>query len=236
LPDGAASAALLLPLAVKFASEHPKAVRRAGYRGSRLTLGSALFRAILNKRSGVTFSERRFEGVWSLLKSPDKNIHLEIPEMLDAWQALANEATPGADSPFILTLGERRAYNANLIFRDPAWRKIDPSGALRLNPEDVAVLGLRDGDNAQCESERGQLECVVEIDQGVRHGVAVLPHGYGVRYMDSAPLGPEINRLTSSTWCAPLVRTPSHKYVPGSVRKTGDGKSRDERRRVGHRT
>ncbi len=223
LPDGAASAALLLPLAVKFAFEHPKAVRRAGHRGSRLTLGSALFRAILNRRSGVTFSEHRFAEVWSLLKTPDKRIHLEIPEMFEAWWDLADEAVSGTDSLFILTLGERRAYNANLIFRDPAWRKTDPLGALRLNPEDATMLRLRDGDKAECESERGQLQCVVEIDPGVRRGVAVLPHGYGVRYRNGTTLGPPINRLTNSSWCDPLVRTPFHKYVLGSLRRASVG-------------
>lgn len=217
LPDNAAAAALLLPLAVDYANQHPTAVRRAGHRGNRLTLGTALFRAILRERSGLIFSVHEFNDIWSLVKHPDRRIHLEVPEMLGSWRALERQATSGA-FPFILVAGERRAYNANQIYRDPAWRKIDPHGALRIHPQDAATIGATEGAKVICESERGQIEVVAEIDDSVRPGMVVLPHGYGVRYQDSAPIGPQINRLTSSTHCDPLVRTPFHKYVPVRLR------------------
>ncbi len=225
LPNGAASAALLLPLAMKFASEHPEAVRRASHRGNRATLGSALFRAILEQRSGVVFSSHRYEEVWSLLEHEDGRIHLEIPEMLEVWRALADEPPPESKFPFVLTLGERRSYNANLVYRDPAWRKSDPLGAARMHPQDAARLELSEGAKVVCESARGQIEAIVEIDDSVRPGVVVLPHGYGIRFQDRAPIGPAINRLTASDWCDPLMKTPFHKYVPGNVRRALDSAS-----------
>ena len=50
--------------------------------------------------------------------------------------------------PFLLSAGERRSFTANTILRDPAWRKRDPDGALRLAPIDAERLGLSDGDTA----------------------------------------------------------------------------------------
>ncbi len=42
----------------------------------------------------------------------------------------------------MLSAGERRAYTANDIFRDPSWRKRDAEGALRVSVEDAQALGL----------------------------------------------------------------------------------------------
>lgn len=219
LPPGASSAALLLPLALSFATQHPDAVRRAGHKGNRLTLGSNLFNAILKARSGVLFSAHLQEQVWSLLKHKDHKIHLAIPEMLTEWRALEQETDPAADYPFVLMAGERRSYNANQIYRDPAWRKVDKEGAMRIHPLDAKTLQLEDGDKALCESQHGQIEVTIERDDSLRQGVVTLPHGYGTRYNGSAPNGPEINRLTSLKHCDPLSRTPFHKYVPVTIHK-----------------
>lgn len=219
LPDGAAAAAPLLPLCVMFARQHAAAVRRAGFRGTALTLGSALFRGILERRAGTLISVHRYEDMWGLMGTPDRRVRLAIPEMLAELEALATETPPGADYPFILMAGERRSYNANQIYRDPAWRKVDPHGALRLHPEDAAALQVGDGDTVVCTSSRDSIEVVVEIDDSVRRGVVTLPHGYGQRYRGGAPLGPELNRLTDTAHCDPLSRTPYHKYVPVRLRR-----------------
>lgn len=218
LQGGAAAAAPILPLAIQYAQIHYKAVKRAGHRGNRLTLGSSLFQAILDGRSGVVLSEHHYSEMWSLLGNRDRRVHLEIPEMLAELAALRDEAPPGADYPFVLAAGERRSYNANQIYRDPAWRKVDPFGAMRIHPDDAASLGLVDGGRAICRSERAEIEVVVELDDGLRRGMVTLPHGYGIRYRGGPPIGPELNRLTSAGHCDPFTRTPFHKYVPVSIR------------------
>jgi anaerobic selenocysteine-containing dehydrogenase len=220
LPAGLAAAAPLLALTLGYAAAHPEAVRRAGFRGNRYTLGVALFRAILASPSGTLISRHRQEDVWSLVKTPDRRIRLAVPEMLTELAALATEPAPDPQRPFILAAGERRSYNANQIYRDPAWRKVDPHGALRLHPDDAAALGLGDGDAATVESERGAIDVVVELDDSVRRGVATLPHGYGTRFRGGTAVGPELNRLTSAAHCDPLTRTPYHKYVPVAIRRT----------------
>lgn len=216
LQSGAAAAAPILPLAMQYANQHYAAVKRAGHRGSRLTLGSALFKAILDGRSGVVLSHHAFADTWSLIANADRRVHLAIPEMFAELEALKHEAA--SDHPFVLVAGERRSYNANQIYRDPAWRKVDPHGAMRMNPDDAAALGLADGARALCRSASAEIEVVIEHDDGLRRGMVTLPHGYGMRYRGGAPIGPELNRLTSASHCDPFTRTPFHKYVPVSIR------------------
>lgn len=217
LPRGAAAAAFLLPLAVQYAARHGPAVRRAGHGGSARTLGSHLFRAILEGRSGVVISRHEFADVWSLVRTPDRRVHLAIPEMLRELELLPAEPAGDATYPFILMAGERRSYNANQIFRDPAWRKVDKDGAMRLHPRDAASLGLADGDRVTVESAVGQIEVSVEIDDSVRPGVVTLPHGYGGHYAGRGPIGPAINRLTATAHCEPFTKTPYHKHVPVQI-------------------
>lgn len=212
----AAAAAPLLALALDLARREPEAVRRAGHRGNRYTLGVNLFRAILDARSGTVVTRHEQGDTWSFLKHADRRIHLEIPEMLSALRALRDE--PAEAHPFVLLAGERRAYNANQIFRDPSWRKTDRDGAMRMHPDDARSLGLGDGDRAICASDRGEIEVSIEIDDALRVGMVTLPHGYGMRYQGGAPNGPQINRLTSSAHCDPLARTPYHKHVPVTIR------------------
>ena len=57
-----------------------------------------------------------------------------------------------------------------------------------------------------------------------RRGTATLPHGYGQRYRDNAPAGPQINRLTAAAHCDPLTWTPFHKYVPVHLAPINDGR------------
>ncbi len=206
---------MLLPLCMQYAAQHYKAVKQAGYQGNRLNLGVKLFQAILKQRSGIVLSQHEYDDVWSLIEYKDKKIRLAIPEMLIELAQLKQQAAKLSDSfPFILLAGERRSYNANQIYRDPAWRKVDAEGRLRMNPHDAADFGVETGHALQCVSEHGNIQVVVELDEGMRQGVVSLPHGYGIRYRDGEPIGPQLNRLTSTEHCDPLSKTPYHKYVP----------------------
>jgi anaerobic selenocysteine-containing dehydrogenase len=134
-------------------------------------------------------------------------------------QQLATNDRVHLDFPFILMAGERRSYNANQIYRDTAWRKTDPKGTMRMHPEDAEELGITNGVEVMCQSSAGSIKAVVEIDKSIRRKVVTLPNGYGLRYKNSEPIGPELNRLTSSSHCEPLTKTPYHKYVPVKISK-----------------
>lgn len=211
-----AAAAPLLALALELANREPAAVRKAGHRGNRLTQGVALFRAILERPEGTLITRHAYEDTWTFLRHRDRRVHLDIPEMLDALRALASE--PDQSHALVLLAGERRAYNANQIFRDPAWRRIDAEGAMRMHPEDARARGLSQGARAVCTTETGELTVTIDLDDSVRPGMVTLPHGYGMRYRGGEPNGPQLNRLTAAAHCDPLARTPYHKHVPADVR------------------
>lgn len=217
-----APAAPLLGLAIDLARRQPAAVRRAGHRGSNpLTLGASLFQALLDRPAGTLVTRHEFEDTWSFVRHRDRRIHLAIPEMLRALAALRDEPDPAlarGGHDLVLIAGERRSYNANQIYRNSAWRKSDPDGAMRMHPEDARARRLADGSRAVCTSAAGEVEVTIEIDEALRRGVVTLPHGYGMRYQGGNPIGPQINRLTSTEHCDPVARTPYHKHVPVTVR------------------
>ncbi|OBI80063.1 molybdopterin-dependent oxidoreductase [Mycobacterium sp. E740] len=218
LPQGLSGAAALWGLAQKAAMSYPDAVRRAGHAD-----GNALFDAILAGRSGVTFTVHEYSDDFSLISHADDKIALHIPEMLDEIRALQAERTElvSPEFPIVLSAGERRAYTANDIFRDPTWRKRDGDGALRVSVEDAEALGLVDGGRARITTAAGSVEASVEVSEAMLPGHASLPNGFGLDFVDDdghrrVP-GVAPNSLTSSDWRDPYAGTPWHKHVPARI-------------------
>ena len=219
LPEGLAGAAALWGLAQKTALTYPEAVRRAGHAD-----GNALFDAILASPSGVTFTAHEYGDDFALIANgADGKIALRIPELLDDIRAL-QDANPGlttAEFPIVLSAGERRAFTANDIFRDPSWRKRDGDGALRVSVADAEALGLADGGRARITTAAGSAEARVEVNPAMRPGHASLPNGYGLDFVDAAGrrqvTGVAPNTLTSTDWRDPYAGTPWHKHVPARL-------------------
>jgi anaerobic selenocysteine-containing dehydrogenase len=198
--------------------KYPDAVGRAGHAD-----GDALFDAILEGRSGITFTLNEYEDDFSYITHPDKKIALEIPELLEELRVLRH-TQPGHTSrefPIVLSVGERRAYTANDIFRNPDWRKRDGNGALRISPQDARRLGLTDGGFALITTERGKVQATVEVSERMLEGHASLPNGFGVDFTDedgrTRVTGVAPNALTSSHWRDPIAGTPWHKHVPARI-------------------
>ncbi|MGH3724248.1 MAG: molybdopterin oxidoreductase family protein [Mycobacterium sp.] len=218
LPTGLEGAAALWGLAQKAMMTYPQAVTRAGHRD-----GNALFDAILNSPSGVTFTVHEYEDDFALITHTDRKIALAIPEMLDELKGLASRpaqlTTP--EFPIVLSAGERRAYTANDILRDPSWRKRDQQGALRISVEDAQQLGIADGDRVRIATAAGSAEATVEISDMMQRGHASLPNGYGLDYTDESGEkhvpGVAPNALTSSAWRDEYAGTPWHKHVPARI-------------------
>jgi anaerobic selenocysteine-containing dehydrogenase len=220
LPDRLKGAAALWGLAQKAAVTYPDAVRRAGHAD-----GNALFDAILTGKSGVTFSVHEYADDFALITHPDRKIKLEMPEMLDEIRAL-QDLRPGlttAEFPIVLSAGERRAFTANDIFRDPSWRKRDADGALRVSVEDAEALGLVDGGRARVTTAAGSAEVRVEVSATMQPGHAALPNGYGLDFVDTDGAlrvpGVAPNDLTSADWRDAYAGTPWHKHVPARIER-----------------
>ena len=223
LPEGRAAAAVTWGACQFYASRYPKQVRRTGLAGDGSALGEALFERLLQSDTAVPISTHTHDEMWELVAHEDRLVHLAIPELLDELGALGSEPADlyaNDDYPFVLAAGERRSYNANQIYRDPAWRKVDREGALRIHPQDAERVGVADGGRVRCESSRGAVEVRVQIDDAMLPGCLVLPHGFGMSYPDPDDPGklerngPSINELTDGSRCDPRAKTPYHKYVP----------------------
>jgi anaerobic selenocysteine-containing dehydrogenase len=224
LPEGLSGSAALWGLAQKAAMAYPEAVRRAGYAD-----GNALFDAILASRSGITFTVHEYEDDFALITHADHKIALEMPEMLDEIRSLTDArphfTTP--DFPIVLSAGERRAYTANDIFRDPTWRKRDAEGALRVSLEDAEALALVHGGQARITTAAGSAVASVEISAAMLPGHASLPNGFGLDFTDDEGRdhvpGVAPNALTSSDWRDAYAGTPWHKHVPARIEAVPTG-------------
>ena len=223
LPEGMEGAAVLWFSAQQAAMKFPAAVRAAGFDAPDDELGDALFDALLESRDGVVFSHHEYEQSWDMLTTDERKFMVNIPEMLSDLANLSAKPTDytSDEFPFVLAAGERRAFTANTIIRDPAWRKRDQEGALRVSPPDAADLGVEDGSRIRVTTPGGSAVAVVEVNDTLRPGHITLPNGMGLDY---SPAGgePEVtgvapNELTTTDWKDEYAGTPWHKHVPARL-------------------
>ncbi|QUR69834.1 molybdopterin-dependent oxidoreductase [Mycobacterium spongiae] len=223
LPDGAQSAAGLWVVAHLCALHNPHGVRGAGFTGPGFEPGEKLFEAILTQRSGITFTADEWSDVWNYVSRPDRRFTIEVPELLDKLAGIVDD--PGVwttdEFPLVLSAGERRAFTANTIIRDPAWRRRDPAGALRISPADAQSHGVTNGDFVRLVTERGAAEVLVEVSPMMAEGHISLPNGLGTHHRDSegarVQTGVAPNDLTSVDRRDWLAGTPWHKNVPARI-------------------
>lgn len=218
LPDGAAGAAVLWGASLMCAMENPAGVARAGY-GAGLMAGDRLFEAILASPHGVVITDDEDDASWQRLGG--RRIQLDVPELLDVVRKLGDDEAviTDADYPLVLSAGERRDFTANTILRDPAWRKRDPEGALRVSQADAAAWSLANGDRVRVCTRRGSAEAVVTVVDTMRQGHISLPNGLGLVSQDGEQVGVRLNNLTASADRDEFVGTPWHKSVPARLEK-----------------
>ena len=228
-PDGAdaAGAAAVWGLAQQAAGFWDASIRRAGIGDpdGGDALGDALFDHILANPSGVVFSVDDYDETMKRLLTPDGNVNLVIPSLLDEFDALADESGPIARDdayPFVLAAGERRSSTANTIYRDPSWRKNDRQGSLRVSSGDAERLGLADGDRARVVTKRGEAIAHVEVTDVMRDGHVSLPNGFGLATWpsgESDSVGIAPNELTASDDRDWFAGTPFHKHVRARIER-----------------
>jgi anaerobic selenocysteine-containing dehydrogenase len=218
LPEGAAAAAVLWPVALGFAMREPESLQRAGFEGEPMERGEALFDAILSQHSGLVFARDEYAESWSRIGNEQK-IRLDLPELLTELQVLGAGASDltSKDFPFLLMAGERRDYSANTIYRDGDWRRKDPEGALRINPDDATRLGVESGDQARITTKVGSALALVAVTPRMQAGHVSLPNGFGLDNEDGGRSGVAINELTSLDARDRFAGTPHHKIVPARI-------------------
>lgn len=224
LPAGLAPAASLWGLAHLYVRRQPEAARRAGFGGSALAAGNALFRAIIDSPSGVIFAVSEYADSWKAVRRPGHRIELAIPELLDELKSLdAGLPAPAPEFPFVLSAGERRSDTSNTAVRDVSWHRKGAYGTLRMNPVDAAALGCDDGDWVSIVTARGAAEAPVEVTDELQRGHVSLPNGQGLDYRRADGSierhGVAVNELTDVKDRDPIAGTPWHKHVPVRIER-----------------
>jgi anaerobic selenocysteine-containing dehydrogenase len=223
LPKGLAEGAGVWALCQMAAQRNAKSLARAGFTGDPADAADALFDALLSSKSAVVFSIDEWEECFARVGTPNRLIQLAIPELFQELDALAVESNRSATSefPFVLSAGERRSFTANTIIRNPAWRKKDRAGALRMNPDDARCVGVTDGARVRLSTKRGSAEVSVELSDRMQPGHVSLPNGFGVDFPDAngaqQATGVAPNDLTRSEDRDWLAGTPWHKHTPARV-------------------
>lgn len=228
LPKGLEGGAALWLFAHKFARENAPSLKRAGFEETGPALGEALFERIVESPSGFTLSIGQWSENWSRVQTANGRIQFSNPEMEAEMTCLAQGPHERDDAfPFVLSAGERRAYTANTIYRDPAWRRKDYAGALAVSVEDAERLQLTEGGLARVSTRAGAAEVVVTISERMQPGHISLPNGQGLDYPDEEGAltltGTPPNELTSTDACDPIAGTPWHKSVPAQLEKRAEG-------------
>jgi anaerobic selenocysteine-containing dehydrogenase len=218
---GSKNLSTLWGLLARFPIMHKEDVARAGYKVSPLT-GEEIFRKILNTPGGVKIGVVDQENNLSVLKTPDRKIHIHFPEM-ESW---LKEVTPAAeeaqllnkDYPMVLIAGNHMEMVANTIMRDPAWNEGRRSCTLRIHPKDAEELGISDRDLALVETEAGSAKIEAEVTDSSHRGQVVIPHGFGLVHGGEAH-GVNVNQLAPAKHRDRLAATPLHRYIPCRVRR-----------------
>ncbi|MFA7280380.1 MAG: molybdopterin-dependent oxidoreductase [Sterolibacterium sp.] len=222
LPEGFAEAAAVWGLCQIAAQRQSKSMARAGFTGSPPDAADTLFDALLSHKSAVVFSTDPWDESIARVQTQNGRIQLAIPELFEELDTLQSEKPPTSSKyPFVLSAGERRAYTANTIIRDPDWRRKDRTGALRINPVDAQQVGVAKGGRVRVITRRGSVEADVEITLQMFPGHVSLPNGLGLDYPNSAgtmvSMGSAPNELTRGEDCDWLAGTPWHKYTPARI-------------------
>ncbi len=120
--------------------------------------------------------------------------------MLAELAGLDESAVPiGTDQ--ILLIVRRAKEVINSTGTQITWLARERRNPCRLHPDDLARLGLSDGDDVTVTSAHGSIETTVAPDDTLRRGVAPVTHGFGGPGPADAPErgGASTNRLLSPT-------------------------------------
>lgn len=227
LDEGLREGAVLFGLAFRFAMAHSASLARAGFSGNPGQAADALFTAIIESPRGMVFAVDEWDDVLQRVSTKDNKLHLALDDMLAEAAKLRDSEPRTRDDafPFVLSAGERRAFTANTIIRNPEWRRKDARGALRMSPDDAKQFGVESGDRVRLVTKRDAAVVAVEVSTTMQRGHVSLPNGLGTAYPDQngdllGGIAP--NELTATEDRDPFVGTPWHKNVPARIERVAD--------------
>ncbi|WP_345202258.1 molybdopterin-dependent oxidoreductase [Fodinibacter luteus] len=139
------------------------------------------------------------------LMTPGKRIDLLPAVVADALPALLTTLSGGsalAEGELLLIGRRHQRDNNSWLHNAPRLTRGRARHALLAHPDDLAVRGIRDGDQVIVRSAVGEVRVEVSATEDLMRGVVSLPHGYGhardgVRLRNATRLpGVSMNDLT----------------------------------------
>ena len=184
LPPALQEGAVLLGLALRAAMQDGPSLARAGFGGSPLEAGRALFEAMLASPSGVVFAVDEWSAVLDRIATKDGKLHLFLPNLAAALGELAPEHRPDRRPgvPVRAVRGGAPLFHRQHDHARPRVEKKDPEGALRISPEDAMHLGVAAGDTVRLTTRRGSVVTLVDVSASMQRGHVSLPNGMGLTY------------------------------------------------------
>jgi formate dehydrogenase major subunit len=87
---------------------------------------------------------------------------------------------PDEDYPFVLNTGRvlEHWHTGSMTRRSFALNSIEPSAFAALNPEDLRVLEVADGDTIRVSSRRGKIQLAARSDESIDQGCVFIPFHY----------------------------------------------------------
>jgi anaerobic selenocysteine-containing dehydrogenase len=152
---------------------------------------------------GLVLGDGRPGGVLTKkIRTPDKRVRLDAPEILAEAERLVGSNGHDPDFPLrLIGLRELRSHNswmhnAELLMRGGRIH------AARIHPEDAEKSGIADGVRCRISSHNGSIEIEATVTDEIKRGTVAVPHGWGHRgggwQLANAAGGANVNALASS--------------------------------------
>ena len=121
-----------------------------------------------------------------------------VPGLPDHWDVIENA---DAKHPFRLATSPARGYLNSSFNEMPSSRKREGKPRAKMHPDDLASLGLADGQKIRMGNERGEILLHAESFSGIQPGVVVVE---AIPPNDDFEGGEGLNTLTSARRIAPF--------------------------------
>jgi len=183
------------------------------------------FDYLLNEKpEGVFYAEKKYANPDGLFRSPSGRIEIYSEALEKAGfdplpTFLEPERGPNRGDknflkkyPLILSSGNRNLYYTHSQHRGiKALNKACSEPFAEIGPRTAEEFGLKDGDPAVIETNRGRVKMKVKVDDRVAEGVVLVPHGWGGEA--------NANLLTDVECREPIMGYPDMKSLQCTIKK-----------------
>ena len=171
---------------------------------------------VKNRPHGYLYDNKRYGDLAKSLCTPSKKIECAPRAFIDECRRLLEKSlsTDDAEYPFVLFNRRHRESLNSWMNENSRLFQHHRGNQAEMHPQDMAALGLCEGDTIRVSSETSSIIITVTESAGGRRGCITIPHGWGSRVFDvkrpgqSRKWGVNRNLLVSDGKIDPLSQIP----------------------------